>query len=68
MKKNILAVSLVVASIISSSAFAADAVATPKKDVKASASTVKEAKVVHKHKHHKKHEVAKKAEQVKVKA
>ena len=66
MKKTILAVSLAIASVLSASAFAADT-ATPVKQDSKTAAVSKDVKATHKHKHHKKHSVEKKAEQTKVK-
>lgn len=66
MKKTIIALSLTIASVLSASAFAADTTAPVKQDSKTVAVS-KDAKATHKHKHHKKHSVEKKAEQTKVK-
>lgn len=59
MKKTVFAMSLAIASIISSSAFAAEAPVAAKQDVKTTVVAHKDAKVAHKH--HKKHVVEKKA-------
>lgn len=66
MKKTIIAVSLTIASVLSASAFAADTTAPVKQDSKTVAVS-KDVKATHKHKHHKKNSVEKKAEQTKVK-
>lgn len=66
MKKTIIAVSLTIASVLSASAFAADTTAPVKQDSKTVAVS-KDVKATHKHKHHKKYSVEKKAEQTKVK-
>lgn len=65
MKKTIIAVSIAIASVISASAFAADTSVPVKQDSK-TVSATKDVKETHKHKHHKKHDVEKKAEQAKV--
>lgn len=66
MKKTIIAVSLTIASVLSASAFAADTKAPVKQDSKTVAVS-KDVKTTHKHKHHKKHSIEKKADKTKAK-